>query len=223
MRPQNHPLLLICHWRAPNVLIVPPPLRPVVRGWIGPAATLVLATAGVGDAWLWRERSWAEALIPPFGVAVLGMALTWFGFYLVGRRPVAGTFFLEAQPLFVAGLVIGASALVFSKSLDIGDEKGKATSSVLLAVVGTSITAFLTKGFIENTGGAALESSLPDVYSAKFSGRFEPSDPRRPGEAKAWDAVFSDEFEALDGSARKGWGWSARRARAQMIERHANP
>lgn len=181
------------------------------------APALAAALFGVFIAFLWYQAPAAGLVI---GVVVVGIALVGWaahGAGLAQRRtdPVRSVRFLEAWGLvYVAVAAIGtAVGIVLAVYLAGRTPEGtpaetKQLYTAAITALTTFVTGWLVKGLEDLDGVLAerIKGEFRDAYANCYIPA--PSDPP----SNAYLALYVEEAPGAS-----GWGWSARRARAEVL------
>lgn len=187
-----------------------------------PLRALLVALAGVALTYLWLSDQMIVAVALAVAAVVLGWVINRIGELLLPKRPVASIRFLESWLLTPAAIAAVASAVVvvITVTLTIPDDSNVSGNvKELVGTLSTGLTAFLTAAFIEWAGddkNSKLADHVKSVFQSKYGRKDDPNLPQGAhgfpagSDPERW--VFSDEFGGIE-----GWGYAARRKRAQGV------
>jgi hypothetical protein len=172
-------------------------------------SSFIVALAGVGLAYLWKQTS--VLLVLGIAIALVGIGV---GAYFLGKRCLvrdkpkaqAARRLFEwtlAAPIALAAL---AAAVIIILAIDFAAEKSWSEErKQLTAAAVAAITTFLTTAFVKGTGDAdagLVGSLVKRRFETDLMGRF-------PKQAKARDAAFD---------TTRGWDRDTRKERATEID-----
>ncbi|MEU6398105.1 hypothetical protein ABZ867_14115 [Streptomyces cinnamoneus] len=170
--------------------------------------TFAVAVLGAGWAYLIYKALWVFAAIP-IALAVSGQVLFLIGKRNIRKHPQGSIYMMEwgfLGPFFLA--VIGAGAIILVGAKLVPGEKATPVVKGIITAASAAVVAALATvlvGKSESPWVNWVDSRVSRAFIKEFAGYF------RPGSA-AQLAAQSSHF-----GQHQGWGWKARRARAQAI------
>ena len=184
---------------------------------------LIVASAGVGLAWLWYNLAWWSPI--PILIAALAVGLLVDGVArrtLLPEQPVAAAWLMESWllvPCCLGSLVAGLMILAAVSFEPAKDASAEASKMLAAALGGLSAFAAATvlKAFDdadEGLVGTHVRGAFLDAYP-----REEPGKPRH-GHTHPFAAGSEGELwvQSFDVGGISGWGRAARLARARGVQ-----